>query len=56
MLHTLPPPPIVELVGGGGGGAGGSGGEGRGRRGGVEQREKWEDILATQPDRENELI
>ena len=42
-------------------GAGGRGGEGRGGRGGggggggVGQREQWEDLLATQPDREIEL-
>ena len=50
---------LVE-AGAGGGGGGGEGRErGRGERGGrgggsVEQREQWEDPLATQPDREIE--
>ena len=51
---------LVEAGAGGGGGGGEGrerGGGERGRRGGggVEQREQWEDPLATQPDREIEL-
>ena len=42
---------LVEAgAGGGGGGRGGGRGDG-----GVEQREQWEEPLATQPDKENEL-
>ena len=55
-IETLP---VEAGVGGGGGGREGEGegrgGEGGGGGGGIGQRKKWEDPLATQPDREIEL-